>query len=81
MFLFSVAFIYFNGVTGTGNTTYSMIIEFITISIYIVGAYYIALEWESELPLVWCSEFIYFIVLGSLSYMYIRGGKWKNKEI
>ena len=81
MFFFSVAFILFNGVSGTGNTKVSLLIEFITISIYLVATYYIAIELKSSLPVVWCSEFIYFSLLGVLSFFYLKWGNWKKVDI
>ena len=63
MFSFAIAFIFFNGVSGTGDTQTALLIEFITISIYLVATYYIAIILQSSLPIVWCSEFIYFTLL------------------
>ena len=81
MFFFAVAFILFNGVSGTGNTKTSLLIEFITISIYLTATYYIAITLESSLPIVWCSEFIYFSLLGLLSFGYLKWGNWKKVSI
>lgn len=81
MFFFSISFILFNGVTGTGNTRTSMLIEAINIAIYLSAAYYIAISLKSSLPLVWCSEFIYFGFLGLFSFLYLKYGNWKKKQI
>jgi MATE family, multidrug efflux pump len=81
MFFFCVAFILFNGVSGTGNTRISLLIEAITITIYLVCTYYIAIVLESSLPVVWCSEFIYFSLLGLLSFIYLKKGNWGKTDI
>lgn len=81
MFFFSIAFILFNGVSGTGNTKISLLIEFITITIYLVVTYYIAIVFKLSLPWVWSTEFVYFGLLGSLSFFYLKWGNWKNVEI
>jgi len=81
MFFFAVAFILFNGVNGTGNTRTSLLIETITISIYLAATYYIAIVLKSSLPIVWCSEFIYFTFLGVLSFAYLKWGNWKKVSI
>ena len=81
MFFFSIAFILFNGVSGTGNTKTSLLIESITISIYLSATYYIAIVLKSSLPVVWCSEFIYFGLLGFLSFIYLKRGNWKKVSI
>jgi Na+-driven multidrug efflux pump len=81
MFFFCVSFILFNGVTGTGNTKASLLIEFINIVIYLSAAYYIGITLKSSLPVVWASEFIYFGCLGLLSYLYLKKGNWKGLNI
>jgi len=81
MFFFAIAFILFNGVSGTGNTKTSLLIEFITISIYLVITYYIAIPLKSALPIVWCSEFIYFGLLGLMSFAYLKWGNWGKVNI
>lgn len=81
MFFFAVAFILFNGVSGTGNTGKSLLIETITITIYLIITYYIAIVLKSSLPIVWCSEFIYFGLLGLLSFAYLKWGNWEKVDI
>tara|TARA_R110001592_G_scaffold125325_1_gene335217 strand:- start:630 stop:1961 length:1332 start_codon:yes stop_codon:yes gene_type:complete len=81
MFFFSISFILFNGVTGTGNTKASLLIEFINIVIYLTSAYYIGITLQSSLPVVWASEFIYFGCLGLLSYLYLKKGNWRGLNI
>ena len=81
MFFFAVAFILFNGVSGTGNTKTSLLIESITITIYLASTYYIVIVLKSSLPIVWCSEFIYFTFLGFLSFAYLKWGNWKKVSI
>lgn len=81
MFFFCISSILFNGVTGTGNTRTSFLIEMLNITIYLISAYYIAIEMKASLPIVWASEFIYFGFLGIFSYWYLKYGNWKKKRI
>ncbi|MCO6500819.1 MAG: MATE family efflux transporter [Vicingus serpentipes] len=81
MFIFAIAFILFNGVGGTGNTKTALLIEIITIAVYLVATYYIAIVLKSSLPIVWCSEFIYFGLLGSMSFAYLKWGNWRKVAI
>jgi putative MATE family efflux protein len=76
MFSFAIAFILFNGVTGTGNTKTALLIELITTTIYLVTTYYIAIVLKASLPIVWCSEFIYFSLFGIMSFAYLKWGNW-----
>jgi len=79
--VFSVAIIVLNGVAGTANTQISLIIELLAVGMYLVTAYYLAIVLESPTHIVWCSEYLYFIILGLLSILYLRTGKWRNKTI
>jgi len=81
MFVFSIAEIVFSAVSGTGNTVISLTIEIATLVIYLLSAYYIAIMLKAPLHIVWCTEFIYFGIMGALSILYLRFGNWRNKVI
>ena len=81
MLLFCIAYIHFSAVTGTGKTVIALIIELSSIFIYLIGAYLLAIKWEKDLQIVWCSEFIYFSVMGILAILYLRSGHWKNAKV
>ncbi|QEC43747.1 MATE family efflux transporter [Pseudobacter ginsenosidimutans] len=81
MVLMSFSTIWLNAVTGTGNTTVNLGIEAITIVIYCIYCF-IMMEWL-KLPLAvgWMSEWIYWISMFTMSFLYIRSGRWKKKVI
>lgn len=81
MALFSISYILFSSVTGTGKTLMSMCIEITSISIYLTLAYLLGLYFQLPLSIVWCSEFIYFTMMGTLSILYLKFGDWKNSNI
>lgn len=81
MLFFSVAYIVFSAVTGTGKTIISMGIEFTSIFIYLIGAYLIGVHFNMPLAIVWCSEFIYFTLMGGISILYLKFGNWKNSIV
>ena len=81
MLFFSIAFITFSSVTGTGKTIITLGIEFVSITIYLSFAYLFALVLDLSLASVWCSEFIYFSFMGTLSILYLKFGNWKNSVI
>ena len=81
MLLFSTTYIIFSAVSGTGNTNISMMIELGTLIIYLSSTYYIGIVLKSDLHIVWCSEFIYFGVMGILSFLYLKYGNWQKREI
>jgi len=78
---FAVSIIVFNGVTGTANTKTSLIIELIAMVLYLSIAYYFAIIRESSIELIWCTEYIYFLTLGILSFWYLKKGNWTKKVI
>lgn len=81
LFLFAMVSILFNGVLGTANTNISFLIEAITLSAYLTFAWYMAVRLHVEIEMVWTSEFVYSLILGSLSYWYLKRGGWRRKII
>lgn len=81
MFVFTLAFLPFRAVSGTGNTLTALIIESTGVAIYLVYTYYVAVIAEMELYMVWTSEFIYFGFMLVLSVAYLKWGNWRAREI
>jgi multidrug resistance protein, MATE family len=77
----SVATVWLNAVTGTGNTKINLLIEIITITLYSIYIWMVLKVWNLSLVWAWGSELLYWIVLFILSFLYIRSGKWKKKVI
>jgi hypothetical protein len=77
----SFATVWLNTVTGTGNSTVNLAIEAAAIILY-CGYVYLVLEvFKWSITWGWLSEWLYWTTLFSLSFWYIRSGKWKKKEI
>jgi len=81
LIFFSVAIILFMGVSGTGNTNITFRFEIITISFYMIIAFVLAIIIKTPVHYVWIVECFYFFVIGLLSYLYLRSGKWKLLKI
>jgi putative MATE family efflux protein len=81
VFLFSATIVLFNGVLGTGNTRSGLAIEVFTLSLYLVFAWVLAIKLHVPIEMVWLCEYMYAIVLGSLSWIYLRMGKWEGRVI
>lgn len=79
--VFALTYIIFNGVSGTGNTRTAFAIEVITLVFYIVYVYLTAIVWHSSTAVVWLSEFVYWILIGVLGYLYLWKGNWRAKKI
>lgn len=81
MILLSMGTVWLNGVTGTGNSRITFLIEVIAILFYCLYVF-IVLEIEKMSILWgWLSEVLYWTLLFSTSYIYLRSGKWKSVVI
>lgn len=81
LLLMSVATVWLNGVTGTGNTKINLGIEVIAITLYSSYVYFALNVWHLSLVWAWASELLYWFVMFSFSYFYLRSNKWVSKKI
>jgi len=81
VFLFSATIVLFNGVLGTGNTRTGLAIEVFTLSIYLVVAWLLAVKLRQPIEVVWLCEYVYSIILGTISWMYLKKGRWEGRVI
>ena len=70
-----------NAVTGTGNTKVNLLIEIVAVIFYTLYVF-IVLEWKHfSITWGWASEWIYWTCIFTLSFLYLRSGKWRHKKI
>ncbi|MGZ3909874.1 MAG: MATE family efflux transporter [Flavisolibacter sp.] len=81
MLFMSAGTIWLNAVTGTGNGKMTFIIELMAISVYCIYVYAV-LEWQ-KLSIVWgwMSELLYWTILFSFSFAYIKSRRWYRTVI
>jgi Na+-driven multidrug efflux pump len=77
--VFSFASILFNAVSGTARTEVALLIETVTIFLYLIFTYILGVELQLPVHYVWLSEIVYFILMGGMSFLYLRSGYWKKK--
>ena len=70
---------FFEAVSGTGNTTAAMALEFGILIIYII--YVFLMSKTSTIAGVWTAEWVYNILIGLISFVYIWKADWKKKKI
>ena len=75
----SVATVWLNAVTGTGNSKMNLCIEIVAIIIYCSYIYLVINVWQLSLVWAWSSELLYWGILLILSFLYMKSGKWKKK--
>lgn len=81
LLMMSFSTIWLNAVTGTGNTVINLSIELITIFIYSFYCYLVLEYFNLPITWGWASEWVYWICMFSMAYLYIRSGHWRKKEI
>ena len=79
--LSAVAFVVFSGVTGTGNTQASLVIELTTLLFYALFIYWAGMVMHYPVEICFGAEIIYYVGLLFLSMLYLRRAKWQNKRI
>lgn len=79
LFCMAIATVWLNAVTGTGNTRVNLIIELAAIAIYCVYIWLVMEVWKLSLAWAWTSEILYWSLLFTFSFLYIRSDKWKGK--
>ena len=77
----SVGFILFNGISGTGKTNISLIIELVVLGFYLAYTYFIINIFGANVTIAWTSEIVYGSLLSILSFAYLRSNKWKSSKI
>ena len=77
----SIGTIWLNAVTGTGNSRVTFLVEVSTLVFYCVYVF-VVLE-VKHLPIIWgwLSEVLYWTLLFSLSYLYMKSQRWKQTVI
>jgi len=78
--MMSVSTVCLNAVTGTGNTRINLMIEMITIVMYIVYVYLVMEVYNLPIVWGWGSEWVYWTSIFIMSFAYLKSGKWNNAK-
>jgi multidrug resistance protein, MATE family len=81
LLMMSVGTIWLNAVTGTGNSRVNLMIELVTIVIYCLYVYLVLERWNLSIGWGWGSEWVYWISMFSMAFVYMKSGRWKGKTI
>lgn len=79
--ILAVALVMFNGVSGTGKTNISLILEMGILALYLFITYLFAIVLKLPLTMVWTVEIFYGVLLTSISFIYLRSNHWVGKAI
>ena len=81
MILSSIANVFFNGVSGTGNTKSALILELSVLALYIVYIYFVGIHFKLPVHICFTAEILYFIGILTGSVLYLRFADWQKKII
>ena len=81
MLIASVANIYFNGISGTGNTQAALYLETGTLIIYAVYVCWVGLILKAPVAVCFTTEALYYGLLLLTSVIYLKKANWQNKRI
>ena len=81
MIIASVANIYFNAISGTGNTQAALILEMGTLVFYALYILWIGMVVKASVSVCFSIEVVYYSLLLLSSIIYLKKAKWQNKKI
>ena len=73
--------VYFQSVSGTGNTRTALMLELTALVIYTAYITYTILVLRLDVALCWTSETVYGICILLFCWLYIRRGRWVGRQI
>lgn len=77
----SISTVVFNAISGTGNTRAALILEMITLVLYIVYIYVVVINIQASVAVCWLTELIYWGFLLIFSVLYFKYAKWQTKIV
>ncbi|MFK5856068.1 MAG: MATE family efflux transporter [Bacteroidota bacterium] len=77
----SVGFIFHSGVSGTGKTNVSLLIEMLVLVMYVTYTYVVIIVYSSGVTGAWTSEIVYGSLLSLVSLAYLKSNRWLKTDI
>jgi len=78
--IYGLGSVYFQTISGSGNTRVTFLVECISTLLYLVAAYLLIKVWKAPIHYVWLVEYVYFATMGIASFLYLKLFNW-TKEI
>lgn len=72
---------FFEAVSGTGNTINALLLEVIVLAAYSFSIWFFASYLKSEVQWVWTCEITYGVLIGLISFVYLKVAPWQKKKI
>ena len=73
--------IWFNIVSGTGSTRAGLVIELITLAVYLAAVLYLVTYLRCSPAVAWTTEILYQVVMLAGCGLYLWKGRWRDRRI
>lgn len=81
MLIASLANVYFNGISGTGNTQAALVLEVFVQVFYALCIIVVGMVIQAPVDVCFTTEVIYYVLMLGSSLIYLKKAKWQNKKI
>ncbi len=81
MLIASLANVYFNGISGTGNTQAALVLEVFVQVFYALYIIVVGMVIQAPVDVCFTTEVIYYVLMLGSSFIYLKKAKWQNKKI
>lgn len=81
MLIASLANVYFNGISGTGNTQAALVLEVFVQVFYALYIIVVGMVIQAPVDVCFTTEVIYYVLMLGSSLIYLKKVKWQNKKI
>jgi len=81
LIIMSFSVVWLNAVAGSGSTHINLVIELISITIYVAYVYFVLEVWNKSIVYGWMSEGLYWSTMFILAFLYMRFGNWRKRNI
>ncbi|WP_418834703.1 MATE family efflux transporter [Phocaeicola plebeius] len=81
MLIASLANVYFNGISGTGNTQAALVLEVFVQVFYALYIIVVGMVIQAPVDVCFTTEVIYYVLMLGSSLIYLKKAKWQNKMI
>lgn len=81
MLIASLANVYFNGISGTGNTQAALVLEVFVQVFYALYIIVVGMVIQVPVDVCFTTEVIYYVLMLGSSLIYLKKAKWQNKKI
>lgn len=81
MLIASLANVYFNGISGTGNTQAALVLEVFVQVFYALYIIVVGMVIQAPVDVCFTTEVIYYVLMLGSGLIYLKKAKWQNKKI